>query len=465
MSVARMSYRHSTQRYKRMIYLVSIALFLLLSLAPCTSQDEKATEHEWIVSATVPWYQKKGDNPFSPDLTKEAPLVQLTCYESVPRVLQEREEKRNGKGIDSLEPSARKTKINQRRYHCCHSMYKTIKEEAETLRWGAKIASAVEPTEAKMKRDFLRDCNEQLQPLPDPSDLVLDTIAANSSAYVATEPIARFTLLQVPEGSDIDMRSWSQVVSFHTLSEKIIGNGKNGWAVHWYAKNQVHPLRLPPQVVNMIDTGFKLEMAEEIDVEKMQVPFNVAFSSFFYAAEPDNDTQRYLKHTIDFTIPPTTTSFEVDMLLYIFLPQGVRLSKKDAWKLDSKQPHRPHAVDIDTATSSKGCPKPDLIVEPDFGETSIARIDSLPLRIKLSSSTPHSAQCFFRFYGSTNIVLEDDEPYLIPTPLIHFATFIHGHQRIPWEPMFLRDGSVGLDPPIWCDIDDEKVWGSGSEEL
>lgn len=348
-------------------------------------------EPKLFVTGTTPFLHRKDSNPFAPDRTSQAPYVHWTCYHG-----------------DDL-----KSKSTQ--LHCCQAIYQMIQTDQDSLRWRAK--HSVPPDYKFDKKDFMQFCTKNLRPIPAAFKNKIGSISA------------RYTLFRVPEGMKLKIRNWSQIfgsVPFESTDSETPTK-------QWSSDDVLSPITLSRKGRQLL-----IEKDDE-EIKTISNSFGAAIKTIF-AADEDNDTKRYLRHTLTLkAIPEIEASATIEMNILLFLPEGVALGKNSRGvtscqllsALDSK-------CEVDTRTNLST-------------KTSLTQLDVATAR--LSASIPvDSEENELSFQWMTQLILEDDENYMIPAPIIHY-----GQLEID-DKSFEFDGEGGMSEPIVTDLD-EAWWG------
>jgi hypothetical protein len=381
-------------------------LVLLAALLTTAAAAQSDPSLSWIVSATTPLLHAKQNNPFAPDRTHQAPYVHWTCHK-------EKEE-------------TTKTKQATQVLQCCQTIYQMIVFEPQKLRWGQKLGGAVK----NEKKAILAYCTKNLRPLPD---------AANQTA--------RFTLLQVPEGFNLNVRIWSQAVSWYDTK-------RNDWDLHWFYEDIPSPIQLASKAQELLlllpgaaaptttdkSEVDKSETVEVIETVAAPLSFVANLTARFEASDPDIYEERYLRYELDFNVSGTESS--ADFTILHFFPEGVALAKKSFVS--------PFTFAGDTCNPEVAKMKFSFRVDLDkMKDTDIGQPDVVPFPIRMTFPQ-EGKPCTYTFTWSNKIVLEDDEAYLIPAPVIQSGVL---DGTTPW------DGRGNMSLPVWTNVMDDTMWG------
>jgi hypothetical protein len=322
-------------------------------------------DEDLFVTGTTPFLNRKDSNPFAPDRTSQAPYVHWTCYDSQ-------------KSMTPLQ--------------CCQTIYQMIQTDPETLRWRTKQSA---PSKFD-KKDFLQYCTKNLRPIP--------------TSHPASGPTARYTLVRVPEGTKLNIRNWSQIFGSTTGS---------GIPTHQWSSDDVISPIAPSRKARQLFLATKEE-----DEEPSTTTFSAQLQTVFVADE-DNDTKRYLRHTL--TLPAISeTPVTIDMHILLFLPEGVALGKQSRGVTSCIT----EKCEVETRTTLST-------------QTSLTQLDVVTTRLN-ATLEGNSLQWM------TQLILEDDESYTIPAPILHHGKLIIDDRELEF------DGEATMANPIVTDV--EEAW-------
>ncbi len=330
-----------------------------------------------FVTGTTPFLNRKDSNPFAPDRTSQAPYVHWTCYH------------------DDI-PSKKSTPLQ-----CCQTIYQMIQTDPETLRWRTKQSASSKFD----KKDFLQFCTKNLRPIP--------------TSPHPTGPTARYTLVRVPEGTKLNIRNWSQIfgsVSFSATERRVPTH-------QWSSDDVISPIAPSRKAKQLFLPN---EEEEEEPKSSSTTTFSAQLQTVFVADE-DNDTKRYLRHTLTLpTIPGTSVTIEMHILL--FLPEGVALGKQSRGVISCGNSTK---CEVETRTMLST-------------QTSLTQLDVVTTRLMATLEETGSLQWM------TRLILEDDESFTIPAPILHYGKLIMDDSVLEF------DGEATMANPIVTDV--EEAW-------
>ncbi|GAX22847.1 hypothetical protein FisN_24Lh131 [Fistulifera solaris] len=278
---------------------------------------------------------------------------------------------------------------------CCQTIYQMIQTDPETLRWRTKQKG---PSKFD-KKDFLQYCTKNLRPIP--------------NSPHPPGPRARYTLVRVPEGTKLNIRNWSQI--FGSATESRVPTHQ------WSSDDVISPIA-PSRKARQLFLPSKEEEDERIS--SSPATFSAQLQTVFVADE-DYDTKRYLRHTL--TTPALSeTSVTIEMQLLLFLPEGVALGKQSR----GVTPCITKGCEVETRTALST-------------QTSLTQLDVVTTQLT-ATLEGNSLQWM------TQLILEDDESYTIPAPILHYGKLIMDDRVLEF------DGEATMANPIVTDL--EEAW-------
>lgn len=260
---------------------------------------------EWIVSATVPMIIPKDRNPLAPDRTKQPPYIHWTCHEKKVTTTTTTTTTTN----DGASPQAElhhHTPKKVQMLQCCQAIYDAIMQRPGHLRWGMKVSKDFVQQD---KASVLSSCTKSLLEVP------LARIVGDDTTPLAT--VARYTLLQIPEGYNINVRFWEQAVGWKESSGTT--------TVRFFHEDIPAPIQLNPKAAMMWNSQSTND--DDNDDANKNPPAKqpswrcgANVTSKFLVTDPDDEEERYLKHQLNVTIRGPMSEGE-DSKLYFSYPR------------------------------------------------------------------------------------------------------------------------------------------------